>query len=299
VNSTGASINKISLGTVKLGIPDYGFSSSNEKSKFNALEFLKQAEDLGITRYDTSPRYGQSEKILGEYIKKSKFVPFISSKIDGLKPNNPQSPKEMVNSVQASLKNLNKEFLDICYLHQNDMEIISDPYVHEGFQYLKSLNLIRKSGSSLYNQNECEYCIESKQFDFIQVPINVFDLSFYNNYIKNKKTHVCFVARSLLLQGVLINRSEIEAKILQSSDVLEYLNKFDEITNNFGVSSLELGLAFVFSLSGIDQFIIGTNSIKNLIKDIHCLDIKLPEPVYESVLKIEPKKSWVNPRNWG
>ena len=62
VNSTGSSINKISLGTVKLGIPDYGFSSSNEKSKFNALEFLKQSEDLGITRYDTSPRYGQSEK---------------------------------------------------------------------------------------------------------------------------------------------------------------------------------------------------------------------------------------------
>ena len=86
---------------------------------------------------------------------------------------------------------------------------------------------------------------------------------------------------------------------MQSSDVLEYLNKFDEITNNFGVSALELGLAFVFSLSEIDHFIIGTNSIKNLIKDIHCLDIKLPEQLYESILRIMPQKNWVNPRNWG
>ena len=101
-----------------------------------------------------------------------------------------------------------------------------------------------------------------------------------------------------LLQGILINRSKIGSRILKSSDILEYLNKFDEIANNFGVTPLELGLAFVFSLSEIDHFIIGTNSINNLIKDIHCLDINLPEPVHESILNIEPKKSWVNPRNW-
>ena len=104
---------EICLGTIKLGIPDYGFSSSDEKLGINALEFLKQVGELGITKFDTSPRYRESEKILGRYIKQSKHTPFVSSKIDNLKPNNPESPKEMVESVKNSLNNLNKEYLDI------------------------------------------------------------------------------------------------------------------------------------------------------------------------------------------
>ena len=32
---------KLCLGTVKLGIPDYGFSSINKAEKFEALDFLK------------------------------------------------------------------------------------------------------------------------------------------------------------------------------------------------------------------------------------------------------------------
>ena len=226
MNLSLASINNICLGTVKLGIPDYGFSSLNEKSSFKALNFLKQAGNIGITKFDTSPRYGKSEKILGEYIKKSKNVPFISSKIDFLKPNNPQSPKEMVDSVQTSLSNLNKEFLDICYLHQNEKKIISDRYIQNGLKKLKELGLIKKTGASVYYYDECQCAIESNIFDYIQVPVSVFDLNFYNKFIYNNQTSVRFVARSLLLQGILVNRNGIVSRILQSGDVLEYLKNY-------------------------------------------------------------------------
>jgi len=293
------SVTDICLGTVKLGLPDYGFSSSNEKSDFNASRFLKQVEAIGITKFDTSPRYGESEKILGKHIKQSKYVPFVSSKIDGLKPNDPNSPRYMVASVKTSLEKLNKDALDICYLHQNEMDILSDSYVHEGIRYLKDLKLIEKSGASVYNHEECRYCIDSEIFDIIQIPVNVFDLSFYNQFVHNNQTSLHFVVRSLLLQGILANRSTIVARIRKSEEVLEYLSKFDNLGKNYGMSALELGLVIVFSLSRIDHFIIGTTSIENLKKDIEYLNKKPPAQVYRAVFKMaSQKKSWTNPRNW-
>ena len=179
------SVSDICLGTTKLGIPDYGFSSSEIRPDFNSLEFLKQVGELGINKFDTSPRYGQSEKILGNYIKQKKEVPFISSKIDNLKPNDPDSDKCMINSVKTSLRQMNLCYLDLCYLHQNEMEIISDPYVQEGLEKLKDIGLIKKSGASVYSEEECEYALQGNRYDYIQVPVSVFDLNFYQKFIQN------------------------------------------------------------------------------------------------------------------
>ena len=52
--------------------------------------------------------------------------PLISSKIDNLKANDPSSPKKMVKSVKQSINRMNISSLDICYLHQNEISIISN-----------------------------------------------------------------------------------------------------------------------------------------------------------------------------
>jgi len=287
------------LGTVKLGIPDYGFSSNSTPIKFDPVAFLKQAELIGISRFDTSPRYGQSEKILGQYIVQSRISPFVSSKIDNLSPGDLDTPGKMLTSVQASLIKLHLTKLDICYLHQNELHIISDAYVHEGLMLLKEQNLIRFTGASLYSLEECEYAIESGLFDFIQIPVSAFDISLYNRFVREKGASVRFVARSLLLQGILVNRNEINFRIRQSYQVLGYLKQLDQLAEECGLSTLELALAFVFSLRNIDHYLIGTTSIENLEKNIQCLKVKLPSQTFMRVLEMASQpKSWANPRNW-
>ena len=291
--------NAICLGTVKLGIPEYGFSSSHLSMKSQALTFLKQTEASGISCLDTSPRYGESEKIIGEYIAQTNAKPLISSKIDSLRPGSPDTPKKMLESVKLSLERLNLLKLDVCYLHQNDLDIISDPYVREGFMLLKQEGLIRHSGASLYSHEECENALSSGVFNFIQIPVSIFDASFYNAFIKENKTSVQFAARSLLLQGILVNRNAINSRIRQSKEVLGYLKQLDQLAQECGLSTLELALAFVFSLQNIDHYLIGTTSIENLEKNIQCLKIKLPMQVFKDVLEIASyPKSWANPRNW-
>lgn len=291
-------IDNICLGTVKLGIPDYGFSSSNNKRVLNHIHFLKKVQDLGIYRFDTSPRYGNSESLLGEYIEQSNKKLFISTKIDNLKSNDPKSPKTIVEKVKTSLKKLNRKNIDVCYLHQNEMEIISDPYIHEGLSILKENKLINNSGASIYYINECDYAVESGIFDYIQLPVNIANLEFYNRFVKGNKTSVRFVARSLLLQGAFLNRSVIAEKIKQSNSIINYLKKIDILSKSFGISTHELILSFVFSLSGIDHFIIGTSSTTNLLKNIQCIDSTISKQLYNKIINLEPKSSWVNPREW-
>jgi aryl-alcohol dehydrogenase-like predicted oxidoreductase len=287
------------LGTVKLGIPDYGFSSNSTAMKFDPVAFLKQAELSGIRCFDTSPRYGRSEEILGHYLAQSTTKPLVSSKIGNLRPDDPDTPGRMLASVQASLRKLHLAKLEICYLHQNELAIISDPYVHEGLRLLKQQNLIRYAGASLYNFEECLYALESGIFNVIQIPVNVFDLSYYNRFVRKKSTPVHFVARSLLLQGILVNRRAIHSDIRESDRIWRYLKQLDQLAEEYGFSTLEMALGFVFSLPNIDHYLIGTTSIKNLRKNIQCMRLKLPSEAFERILEMASRpKSWANPRNW-
>ena len=290
---------ELCLGTVKLGIPDYGFSSGKATEYFDALGFLNKAASFGISHFDTSPRYGESEEILGRYISQSKSKPQISSKIDDLKPGEAKTPQIMLESVKNSLEKLHLETLNICYLHQNDIAIISDNYVHQGLALLKQKGLIRFSGASLYSNEECAYAIQSGNFDVIQVPVNIFDLSFYNSFIKNNSSRVRFAARSLLLQGILVNRDAIAKRFKRPEEIFTYLSQLDKLAQDCNLTTLEMAFAFVFSLSNIDHFVIGTSSIENLKKDISCLKMKLPEDLSGRIFKAASiTREWSNPRSW-
>ena len=89
---------KISLGTAKLGIDKYGFSPNTVP--IDKKDFLEQSYLIGVRSIDTSPRYGDAEKIIGHFLLNKKDKPLISSKIDNLKVNDPSSPKKMVQSVK-------------------------------------------------------------------------------------------------------------------------------------------------------------------------------------------------------
>jgi len=64
-------ISKITLGTVNFG-QDYGLREKqrNKVSKKIAIKIIRKAFKSGINSFDTSPDYGNAEKILGEALKK-------------------------------------------------------------------------------------------------------------------------------------------------------------------------------------------------------------------------------------
>ena len=86
--------NKLSLGTAKLGMSEYGHSDGSVL--LDPINFIKRSLDFGIKFIDTSPGYGNSEEIIGKALKLSNITPVISTKIDNLAPNTSNTPELML-----------------------------------------------------------------------------------------------------------------------------------------------------------------------------------------------------------
>ena len=288
--------NKISLGTAKLGIDNYGFSSNYLPR--DKISFLENASRIGIHSLDTSPRYGDSEKIIGSFLENINERPLISSKIDGLKENDHHSSRIMVESVKRSIDRMNIVKLDVCYLHQNDLHIISDPYIHEGLLMLKEMDLIEHCGTSIYSYEELDYTVSSAFYDFIQVPVNILDTSYYHRII-DYKSEIKIAARSIFLQGILFHNESIANKIKCSQPLLQSLQQLETLCCSFGVELSTACIAYIHSLENIEQVIIGSASLDNLKANIDSTNYDLDKNLTKMIgdLASSPKP-WTNPRNW-
>ena len=287
---------KLCLGTVKVGVPTYGYSLTNSINNHNTL-FLR-ATEIGITCFDTSPRYANSEKIIGNFIKKHSKKLFISTKIDNLNTNDKSVIHKMRESVLRSIENLNVEFLDLCYLHQNEVSVISNEYVLDGLNQLKQEGLIDNIGVSIYSGEELDYTLKSNSFDWVQIPVNIMDTSFYNRIIESGST-INIAARSIFLQGVIFNSAAIKKKIPDADRMMESLNLIKSFGDQHNLKLIDLAVSYVCSLSSLDQVLVGTASIKNLEKVKKASKILLNDNIkslFDEISRI--RKPWTNPRAW-
>ncbi|NQZ54645.1 MAG: aldo/keto reductase [Piscirickettsiaceae bacterium] len=157
ISQTGVLVSPLGLGTVKIGrntavkypqqfkIPD----------DTQVLELLAQAWDLGINLIDTAPAYGNSEQRLGELLSQQPHDFVIATKVgETFDPSTGKShynfsPEFITTSIQQSLKNLNRDVLDIVLIHSdgNDTQIIQQGAL-EVLAGLKQQGLIRATGMS-------------------------------------------------------------------------------------------------------------------------------------------------------
>lgn len=120
LGKSGLKVSELCLGTMGFGT-DNGWGADKETS-FNIMDAYA---DAGGNFLDTANRYqnGTSEKIIGEFINQRDRDYFVIATKYSLYDNqtNPNASgnnrKNMIRSVEASLKRLNTEFIDVLYLH--------------------------------------------------------------------------------------------------------------------------------------------------------------------------------------
>jgi len=287
--------NKLCLGTAKIGMPDYGYSDGNVLK--DPTNFILSSLDLGIRSIDTSPRYGNSEKLIGKALKLCNKKPLINTKIDNLTPNLSKTPELMLNSINDSIHKLGAS-IDICYLHQNEIDIISDKYVHEGIELLKNSNLIKEVGTSVYSKEELMYTLDCGIFDWVQIPVNILDTSFYH-VVSKHDSQIKVSARSVFLQGVILNDQWVRTSIEEHNELLNTLNIVRKLCSNFSITIQQLSVAYLSSLDRINQIIIGTISDDKLRDNIYSTKIQLDKQLTSAIDGISStSKSWTNPRGW-
>src|SRR5262247_1060740 len=140
------------LGKTREMVSCIGFGSGSRfcsiQDEVAAQALLERAFSLGINYFDTAGSYTRrpierlSEKRLGEFFKKRRKDVFLATKID------PRDKDGALRSVEASLKFLQTEYLDLIQIHSlsdlNDLDRIGSPNgVLAAIQQLKELKVVR------------------------------------------------------------------------------------------------------------------------------------------------------------
>ncbi len=158
ITETGLSISALGLGTVKFGRnTGVKYPSAFElPSDKEILNLLNLAWDLGINLIDTAPAYGTSEQRLGKLLKQTGKDWIIATKAgetfdaSDASSHYDFSPKALIASVYNSLKQLQRDQLDIVLIHSdgNDTDIIQQHRALDTLADLKQQGLIRAIGMS-------------------------------------------------------------------------------------------------------------------------------------------------------
>lgn len=242
----------------------------HRKKKYNLSEkekikILKNLNKLGIKKIDTSPDYGDVEKLIGLYCNKSILVdsklPSLKNRLKGMKLADWIDKK-----IDQTLKNINKNKLDIYYFHDpRNLLSTNGSIAYDKVNKLKSQNIIKKIGISIYDPKILDLILRNYDIDTIQSPFNIFDnriiSSKYEKKIKKKKIEL--IVRSVFLQGILINK-DFRFKI-KDINSLKLLDKWYEYLNENKLNALNQCISFV-KMNNIKNIIVGTNNFKDLSK---------------------------------
>ncbi len=137
---TSLKISELSLGTMTFG---------GQTSEKDSLSIMDYAFENGINVFDTANVYnqGESERIVGKGLKGRRSEIILATKVNGPMGTNMNdrglSRRNILNALEASLKRLDTDYIDIYYLHAPDYETALE-------ETLGTMNSLVESGKIRY-----------------------------------------------------------------------------------------------------------------------------------------------------
>jgi aryl-alcohol dehydrogenase-like predicted oxidoreductase len=249
-------MNKIILGTAQFGM-DYGIHNERGRiPKEEVFQILDKAAIEGIETLDTAYAYGESENIIGGFIKSTGKKMRVITKLPAC------GHSEVRKMVEESLRSLNSSALEGCLIH-NFAHYKEDVGIWDELEGLKREGKVKKIGFSLYHPGELEEIFKEKlKADIVQVPLNIFDRRFSDYLPQTRERGIEVHARSVFLQGLVFEAPQKLGSHFKSiKNTLERLNK---ISDEASIPLFALCLNFVLQNEFVDHAVVGIDSIGHL-----------------------------------
>ncbi len=172
----GPRISEVGLGAGPFRGLDWG--PVNDET---SVRTVHRALDVGVNLFDTADAYGngRSERVLGRALAGVREQVVLATKggwwyLDGT-PYCDFSLIYLCRAVEASLRCLRTDYIDLYYIHDPDTETIRRSGVFEFLNRLKEAGTIRFAGVSVDTVEQARLCIDSGCVDVIQIYYNILD----------------------------------------------------------------------------------------------------------------------------
>lgn len=296
-------MSEICLGTMTFG-EDWGWGAGKEESRKIFEDYL----DAGGNFIDTANRYteGTSEKYVGEFIAESRESLVVATKYSLY--NQREDPnaggnhrKNLVQSVEASLKRLNTDYIDLLWLHAWDSTTPVD-------EVMRGLDDLVRAGKVLYlgisdtpawvvsQANTMAEIRGWSRFVALQVEYSLVQRSAEREYIPMSKAFdLAITPWAPLAGGVLtgkyLNDDEADGRVSASSDRrnsrnTEIAEEVVTVAEELNVTPAQVALRWTMQKDFLSIPIIGARKLSQLQDSLKCLRFELPDMYMERLDKV-------------
>jgi aryl-alcohol dehydrogenase-like predicted oxidoreductase len=296
------------LGLGCMGMSDFYTTGLNKKE---SLATLERALELGVTMLDTADVYGPhtNEELLGRFLKGRRNQVFLATKFGIVRdPANPQArgtnghPDYVRKSVEASLKRLGTDVIDLYYQHRPDPTVP----VEETMGALA--DLVREGKIRYIGLSEVPVSILERAHNVHPVTALQTEYSLWSRDVEADILPACerlgigFVPYSPLGRGFLTGQirsvDDLDADDYRRDSPrfqgenfaknLQLAEKIGELAQEKGVKPSQLALAWVLSRGDNMVPIPGTKRRHYLEENIAALDVSLSEAEIAAIEAVFP-----------
>jgi len=244
--ATGMRVSEVGFGAWGIGGNAYGSVQRTE-----ALNALARAEELGCNFVDTAAVYGQSEAILGEFLRGRRSKWLISTKYSA-------QPEGMERTIEAQLKELGTDAVDFYQVHWAPGR--GEDELYEQLYRLKKAGKARAIGVSLKSFGDIDHVLDDTDIDGFMVPFSLLDPEpFLSRLDKIREERPALIVRSAFKEGFLTGKythdsvftdpndqrsSWSREQIAATVDAVERFRFLEEETGSMVVAAARYPLSF-------------------------------------------------------
>lgn len=200
---TDFKVSELGFGAWAIGGNSYGAVDRQE-----SLRALARAEELGCNLVDTAMVYGDSELVLGEFLRGRRNRWVIATKYSF-------QPQGLTATLEKQLSRLGTDAVDLYQLHR----VPEHPAVYEELYRLRKQGKVRSIGVSVYTARDIDLVLDHAQVDGLQLPFSLLDPDpFLRRAQRLRSSGVGVLIRSSLREGFLAGKFRRDAKFPDPHD---------------------------------------------------------------------------------
>ena len=229
LGKTGREVSRLGFGGATAGLKDYldPFDPAKHEDSERVINAIRRAYELGVNYFDTAAGYGDGAS---EWIYGSGLQGIASDELFIATKAAPCNADEVRRSVEESLKNLKRDYVDLLQIHGGaytqhhvDMVLRADGMLDE-LEKMRDEGLIRHLGFTVESQDKKLYALlDTERFDVLQIQYN---LMFSHPYDPSRDSGSIYSAEELGL-GIVTMRSTTSGTLQKWIRMVNPDNTFD------------------------------------------------------------------------
>lgn len=293
IRSTDLYVNPIGLGANAVGGQRFYPNIKDDEGR----KLLHTAMEHGVDFWDTAFSYGpeKSERIIGEVLAETKQRAniVIATKgaqryVDG-KTVIDNSPTFLKETVEASLKRLQTDYIDLFFIHHPDKD--TPKYEAVGaLQELKEKGIIRAIGVSNFSLEQLEEANRDGYVNVVQGHYNLINRKAELDIFPYTEKHqISFIPYFPLASGLLAGKYTKDTTFpegdlrlrqphFQGDEFIKQLEKVEqlrEIAISKDVEVAHIVLSWYLTKNAIDAIIPGAKRSEQILSNLRTLDVQL------------------------